>query len=161
VTCRCCPAAWLFGLKRICSSTENCIGTIGGIGCIRILYRRPMTPMLLVSVRLLERVGRDSPFPGRRLPREHFQTWLQAVNKFSIENKGFEIRAASKFSRRKIRHVTGVTLRIPHRVQDIPVAHLKRRIVLPVTSDAIGTNSQFFFGSGDGSSGYYSERPNQ
>ena len=62
---------WLFGLERICSSTENCIGTIGGIGCIRMLYRRPMTPMspmLLVSVRLLERVGRDTPFPGRHLP---------------------------------------------------------------------------------------------
>ena len=28
---------WLFGLERICSSTENCIGTIGGIGCIRML----------------------------------------------------------------------------------------------------------------------------
>jgi hypothetical protein len=45
---------WLFRLERICSATENCIGTIGGIGCIRMLYRRPMTPMppmlLVVSV---------------------------------------------------------------------------------------------------------------
>jgi hypothetical protein len=30
-----------------------------------------------------------------------------------------------------------------------------------VPSPVIDTNCQFFFGSGDGSSGYYAERPNQ
>jgi hypothetical protein len=30
-----------------------------------------------------------------------------------------------------------------------------------VPSPVIDTNSEFFFGTGDGSSGYYAERPNQ
>jgi hypothetical protein len=42
-----------------------------------------------------------------------------------------------------------------------PVAHQEpaTETVSIVASPTIGANSQFFFGSGDGSNGYYAERP--
>jgi hypothetical protein len=43
--------------------------------------------------------------------------------------------------------------------QDVAVQEPVTETVSIMASPTIETNSQFFFGSGDGSSGYYAERP--
>jgi hypothetical protein len=42
-----------------------------------------------------------------------------------------------------------------------PVATPEPEYLKIVPSPVIDTNAQFFFGTGDGSNGYYAERPNQ
>jgi hypothetical protein len=58
---------------------------------------------------------------------------------------------------------------IPYSTEDasaVTTQHLSRAVEIPATleivpSPVIDTNSEFFFGSGDGSNGYFAERPDR